>query len=296
MKMKNGFTLVELLVVISIIAILLAVLMPALTKAREQGRRIVCLNLLKSMGTASAVYLESSNGVYVPFSQKPLNIAASTGPFGVWDERWPQNRYYRKCISLNRKIDENVLETAAGAWDTAYIFPPELRCPAHIIGDPCQYQANFKKVNNWSMIMSFAMNTERWVGPNAYDAKGWMPSDQKLRAYTVGKVKRPSVSAFFIESNYYQTRYDRANYNKYWDVFGDTLQASPNNGNWAQVAYRHSGKADCVFFDGHGISVPKNELWIKTFPYRTQKPNDRPAVPIWDAEFPMVGSIGNGID
>ena len=41
-KNKNGFTLVELLVVISVIALLLAVLMPALNKAREQGRKVQC--------------------------------------------------------------------------------------------------------------------------------------------------------------------------------------------------------------------------------------------------------------
>jgi prepilin-type N-terminal cleavage/methylation domain-containing protein/prepilin-type processing-associated H-X9-DG protein len=296
MKNKKGFTLVELLVVISIIAILLAVLMPALSKAREQGRRIVCLNLLKTFGTASSVYLQTSNGIYVPFSQMPLNIAANTGAYGVWDERWPQNRYFRKCIAANRKIDEKIMEKENGGWDAPYIFPPELRCPAHKIIDETQYMANFRAVNDWPMVMSYAMNTERWTGTNTYDAAGWMPSDHKFRAYTIGKVKRPVATAFFIESNYYQTRYDRANYKKYWDVFGDTLQATPNNGNWAQVAYRHSEKAGVSFFDGHASVVPKTEMWNSKIPYSTQRPNtSRLSIPLWDAEFPMVGSTGNGI-
>ena len=46
---KGGFTLVELLVVIAIIALLMAVLLPALTRAREQGKRVVCMNNLKQL-------------------------------------------------------------------------------------------------------------------------------------------------------------------------------------------------------------------------------------------------------
>ena len=46
MNSRKAFTLVELLVVISIIALLMGILMPALHRAREQGKRIVCMNNL----------------------------------------------------------------------------------------------------------------------------------------------------------------------------------------------------------------------------------------------------------
>jgi prepilin-type N-terminal cleavage/methylation domain-containing protein/prepilin-type processing-associated H-X9-DG protein len=65
MKRPNAFTLVELLVVIAIIALLMGVLMPALTAARRQGQATVCRSNLRQIGIAMGFYAEAWN-FFVP--------------------------------------------------------------------------------------------------------------------------------------------------------------------------------------------------------------------------------------
>lgn len=58
---RKGFTLIELLVVIAIIALLMAILMPALRRARDQGKATVCASNLKQIGLASRLYAEDND-------------------------------------------------------------------------------------------------------------------------------------------------------------------------------------------------------------------------------------------
>jgi len=62
---KKGFTLIELLVVIAIIAILMAILMPALNRAKEQGKRAACLSNLKQLQLAWLMYNDENDGLIV---------------------------------------------------------------------------------------------------------------------------------------------------------------------------------------------------------------------------------------
>lgn len=62
MTARKAFTLVELLVVIAIIALLMALLLPALERAREQGKRTVCLNNLRQLMIAWMMYADENDG------------------------------------------------------------------------------------------------------------------------------------------------------------------------------------------------------------------------------------------
>jgi len=86
-RIQTAFTLIELLVVIAIIAILAAMLLPALSRAKETGRRIVCTNNLRQLGLASQIYLGDNQGVYPPRGG---------------NNRWPNRFYdnYGKSVKL----------------------------------------------------------------------------------------------------------------------------------------------------------------------------------------------------
>ncbi len=64
MKKSRGFTLIELLVVVAIIALLIAILLPALGKAKTVAVRTKCLAVLKNWGTAINLYITESGGVF----------------------------------------------------------------------------------------------------------------------------------------------------------------------------------------------------------------------------------------
>jgi prepilin-type N-terminal cleavage/methylation domain-containing protein/prepilin-type processing-associated H-X9-DG protein len=76
----SGFTLIELLVVVAIIAVLVALLLPALASAREQARGVQCLSNMRELSTYVRYYVNEENSFYPP--------VMSWGPGGAFSWWW----------------------------------------------------------------------------------------------------------------------------------------------------------------------------------------------------------------
>src|ERR1035441_8719181 len=83
----GGFTLVELLVVIAIIAILAALLLPALSKAKAQGQSTVCKNHLNQIGKAMTMYISDYN-IYPAWSDPWANKLIPYEPLSWTNPSW----------------------------------------------------------------------------------------------------------------------------------------------------------------------------------------------------------------
>jgi prepilin-type N-terminal cleavage/methylation domain-containing protein/prepilin-type processing-associated H-X9-DG protein len=89
MKRQPGFTLIELLVVIAIIALLMGILMPALSRVRDMGKRVGCMNNMRQVGIALQMYVNENrklppkrHPVYDFYSPSALpNVLNLLGPF-----------------------------------------------------------------------------------------------------------------------------------------------------------------------------------------------------------------------
>ncbi|OHB62271.1 MAG: hypothetical protein A2Y76_05380 [Planctomycetes bacterium RBG_13_60_9] len=234
---KRGFTLIELLVVIAIIAILMAVLMPALSRAREQGKRAVCLSNVKQFGLAWVLYADEND-------QRIVNSCTVENTEGHTDRTEPCWLYFRPEYTTEQRIDG--IQRGA-MW--RYVGQLKIyRCPTGIRGE----------VNTYAIVdaMNGAMSSIPAVPPKLYiKRKTQIPRPGERIVYVdEGKTSTQSWTIYYDRESWWDlppTRHGagtdfsfadgHAEYWKWEDM--RTVKVARQEGNW-QSLVNASGNVD----------------------------------------------------
>src|SRR6185437_6792073 len=108
---RRGFTLVELLVVIGIIALLISILLPALNKAREEAKRVRSLNNVRQLTMAWIMYADANKGHF--FSSDTQVIPPGTGPAPLGSPAVQKNNGFWSWVGAGNTTQDI---TAGMAW------------------------------------------------------------------------------------------------------------------------------------------------------------------------------------
>ena len=88
-RSRSAFTLIELLVVVAILALLIAILLPSLGRAREKAKAVVCSSNLRQMGLAMVLYYQQNNNIFPTVGGTNGSAqAATTSDWLLWQPQY----------------------------------------------------------------------------------------------------------------------------------------------------------------------------------------------------------------
>ena len=173
---RGGFTLVELLVVIGIIALLVGILLPTLNRARESGKRVACQSNLRQLGMAFAMYTGGNRGWY----PRPATGALFEHDWIYWQQPPPAG-------NPNRTLDNSPIVPYLGKRFNAAV----LRCPS----DDYERRVRTTTIGSVKYIYTYSYTVNGEI--MRYDDTGGIVR-QPLK---VTQVRRPSEKILVIDES-----------------------------------------------------------------------------------------------